>query len=119
MRRTPQTTNEMNKAVIGLLCTTALLCGAVSPSPERISSQVALKRIKTKVEPEYPMMARNFGVFGVVEIDVFIAADGSVDDAKRVSGHPVLANAATKAAKKWVFEPIGPAVTLVSVKFEQ
>ena len=48
-----------------------------------------------------------------------VAPNGTVKDAKVVGGHPVLANAALEAVKKWRFEP-APAESsgVVDFKFE-
>ena len=39
---------------------------------------------------------------------VFISANGTVKDSTVVGGNPILANAAQKAVKQWLFAP-GPA----------
>jgi TonB family protein len=44
-------------------------------------------------------------IAGTVKIEVVVAANGIVKDAHVVGGHPVLANAALDAAKRWRFEP--------------
>ena len=44
-------------------------------------------------------------ISGTVKIEVVVASNGTVKEARVVGGHPVLANAALDAAKKWRFEP--------------
>jgi TonB family protein len=44
-------------------------------------------------------------IAGTVKIQVVVSANGIVKDAHVVGGHPVLANAALDAAKRWRFEP--------------
>ena len=44
-------------------------------------------------------------ISGTVKIEVVVSPNGTVKDARVVGGHPVLANAALEAAKKWRFEP--------------
>ncbi len=46
-------------------------------------------------------------ISGVVKIEVVVLPNGTVKDARVVGGHPVLANAALDAAKRWRFEPAG------------
>ncbi len=76
-------------------------------------------RAKTKVEPVYPDLARKMRIFGTVKVRVIIAPNGTVKDAKVIGGHPVLANAALEAAKKWRFEPTAAETSgVVEFKFE-
>ena len=43
-------------------------------------------------------------ITGVVKVQITVATNGSVKTAKLVGGHPLLANAALDAVKKWRFE---------------
>jgi TonB family protein len=64
-----------------------------------------LRRAKNKVQPEYPELARRMNITGTVKVEVVVAPNGSVKTAKVIGGHPLLANAALDAVKKWRFEP--------------
>jgi TonB family protein len=56
---------------------------------------------------------------GTVKIEVVVAPNGTVKDARVVGGHPVLANAALEAAKKWRFEPAsGESSGIIDFRFE-
>ena len=56
---------------------------------------------------------------GTVKIEVVVSPNGAVKDARVVGGHPVLANAALDAAKKWRFEPAPVESTgVIDFKFE-
>jgi len=69
--------------------------------------------------PVYPDLARKMNITGVVKVQVVVAPNGTVKDAKVVGGHPVLANAALEAVKKWRFEPAAVESTgVVDFKFE-
>ncbi len=58
-------------------------------------------------------------ISGTVKIEVVVAPNGTVKDARVVGGHPVLANAALDAAKKWRFEPAAAENTgVIDFKFE-
>lgn len=92
---------------------------AFAQPAKTIDPDDAMKAVKTKVDPIYPVMARNMGIEGTVEIQVTIAADGKVSKVKRESGHPVLCNAAIKAVEQWVFDLSGPATTVLSIGFEK
>jgi TonB family protein len=63
------------------------------------------RRAKLKVQPAYPDLARKMGISGVVKIGVTVAPNGTVKEAHVIGGHPVLAQGAVDAAKKWRFEP--------------
>ncbi|MGA8764840.1 MAG: energy transducer TonB [Candidatus Sulfotelmatobacter sp.] len=78
-----------------------------------------VRRAKIKVEPVYPELARKMNLSGTVKVEVVVAPNGSIRDAKIIGGHPVLAGAALEAVKKWKFEP-GTAESsgVVDIKFE-
>jgi len=69
------------------------------------SSDAAKRKVKSKVVPEYPPLARQMNVTGKVKIETTIAADGHVLSTKVVGGSPLLVNAAMDAIKRWRFEP--------------
>ena len=74
------------------------------------------RKIKSKVAPTYPELARRMSISGAVRVQVTIAPNGAIKDAKLLGGHPVLANAALDALKKWHFEA-GPAESTGIVVF--
>jgi TonB family protein len=93
-------------ASIGL----ALLLGGSAVLPVRASAQdgaakTSERKIRTKVAPEYPALAKQMNVTGKVKIEAIVAADGHVTSTKVVGGSPLLVNAALDALKKWHFEP--------------
>lgn len=78
-----------------------------------------LRRAKSKVGAVYPDLARKMNLSGTVKVEVVVAANGTVKDAKVVGGHPVLAGAALDAVRKWRFEPAaGESTGVVDFKFE-
>lgn len=74
------------------------------------------RKIKSKIYPTYPEIARRMSIAGKVKLAVVIAPNGTVKDAKVIGGHPILVNAAMDAVKKWKYEP-GPAETSGTVEF--
>ncbi len=77
-----------------------------SPSSGRVltlSEGLAEGNLLYRVEPDYPEEARRQGVQGPVVLDLHIGKDGLVQGADLVSGHPLLAQAATAAVKQWRF----------------
>jgi TonB family protein len=75
------------------------------------------RKVRTRVTPEYPALAKQMNVTGKVKIEATIAADGHVASTHVVGGSPLLVNAALDALKKWRFEP-GPHDTTEVVEFE-
>lgn len=83
------------------------------------SSDEIVRRAKSKVDPFYPELARKMHIAGSVKIEVTVAPNGAVKEARIVGGHPVLASAALDAAKKWRFEPAPAESTgIIEFKFE-
>jgi TonB family protein len=62
------------------------------------------RKVKTRVAATYPELAKRMNITGVVKVKITVATNGSVKDVKLVGGHPVLANAALDAVKKWRYE---------------
>ncbi len=111
----------MSSRKIGVLL--AVMALAVTGGVVRVRSQEAqteiVRRAKTKVQPVYPDLARKMNLSGTVKVEVVVAANGTVKDAKVVGGHPVLATAALDAVKKWRFEPASVETSgVVDFKFE-
>lgn len=77
------------------------------------------RRAKNKVQPFYPELARKMSISGTVKVEVTVSPNGTVKEARIVGGHPVLANSALDAAKKWRFEPAPTESTgVIEFKFE-
>jgi len=77
------------------------------------------RKVKSKVAPVYPELARRLNLSGVVRVEVTVTAKGDVKNAKLVGGHPVLANAALDAVKKWRFEAASEETTgIVEFSFD-
>src|SRR5579863_1317312 len=54
--------------------------------------------------PVYPPLAQQAHISGNVELTIRVRPDGSVESARLVSGHPMLARAALDSAKQSHFE---------------
>jgi periplasmic protein TonB len=66
---------------------------------------VAETRLTNRVQPIYPVLARQAGITGVVVLHAIIAKDGSVSQLEIISGHPLLAQAALDAVRQWRYQP--------------
>lgn len=65
----------------------------------------AERHIIKRVEPVYPPMASQPQIQKKVVLEITIAPDGSVVQARTVSGHPMLVQAALDAVKSWKYTP--------------
>jgi periplasmic protein TonB len=71
----------------------------------KLGGQVAEARLTSRVQPIYPVLARQAGITGVVVLHAIIAKDGSVSQLEIVSGHPLLVQAALDAVRQWRYQP--------------
>jgi TonB family protein len=79
---------------------------AVYICPTRSFAQDHLSRkVKNRVYPEYPEIARKMALTGTVKLEVVVLPNGNVKETKVIGGHPILVTAAIEAVKKWKFDP--------------
>ncbi len=111
----------MSRRIAALVGAVVVLVVAVRPIclHGQAQNEEILRRAKTKVQPEYPELAKRMNIAGTVKIEVVVAPNGTVKEAHVVGGHPVLANAALDAARKWRFEPApGESTGVIDFKFD-
>jgi TonB family protein len=70
-----------------------------------IGGNVQQAKLVRQPRPEYPPLAKQARIQGVVQLQVVIAADGTVKDIAVISGHPLLVPAALDAVKQWQYQP--------------
>jgi len=75
------------------------------------------RKVKTRINPAYPDLARRMNITGSVNLVVTVAADGTVKECHPIGGHPILVEAATDAVKRWRYEP-GAHDSTVSLMFK-
>jgi len=63
------------------------------------------RKVKTRVAPAYPELAKRMGVTGKVKIEVVITSDGRVKSTRVIGGHPLLVQSCQDAVKEWKFAP--------------
>ncbi len=77
------------------------------------------RKVKNRVAPVYPDIARRMNIAGTVKVVVVVAPNGSLKSTKIVGGHPLLVTAAVDALKKWKFETASEESTgVVEFKFQ-
>jgi len=68
-------------------------------------SREAAQSVEVSVPPDYPLLARQMKVQGVVSLLALIARDGTIQQLQILSGPEILATAAREAVKQWHFKP--------------
>jgi len=74
-------------------------------APAQESSE-NVRRILSRVAPQYPNLARSMNIRGSVRAVALVAPNGTVKSVEVKGGHPVLAEAAQNALRQWKFEAV-------------
>lgn len=101
------------KVLMGLALTSVLGTSALAQS----GSEEGKRKVKTRVAPAYPELAKRMNVTGRVKIEVIITPDGRVKSTRALGGHPLLVQACVDAVKEWKFATAPEESTQV-VEFE-
>jgi len=99
---------QMGGVIGGIISSGKTNVPAPPPSvraPIRVGGKVKPPRGLYTPAPQYPVIAKQTRVQGVVQIDAVLDVDGSVIEMKVVSGHPLLIQAALDAVRQWKYEP--------------
>ena len=89
----------------------------LAPPPKKLEAPKAVTRIVvggkvqearliSKPIPVYPPLARSTRIQGHVILSAIISKEGTIQDLKFISGHPLLAPAAIAAVKQWKYQPL-------------
>jgi len=90
----------------------------------RVGGEIREPKKVKHVSPEYPEIARNARVQGVIILECIIAPEGHVTDIRVLRGIPLLDKAAIDAVRQWVYTPTllegrpVPVVMTVTVNFK-
>ena len=77
---------------------------ALAAKPLRVSRMMDGYLIR-RVQPDYPVLAKQTGVHGTVEITAVISKDGTIENLQVLKGHPMLIHAAMDAVRQWRYRP--------------
>jgi len=80
-------------------------------------AQAVPRKIKNRVEPVYPELAKRNNIIGSARVELLVAPDGRVKDVKVLGGNPVLVQAVMAAVVKWKYEPAAEESSVV-IKFD-
>jgi len=112
------TLNRSSRIVISAMFCLFILAPKASHAAG--NEPVESRKVKVRVNPAYPDLARRMNITGSVNLLLTVAPDGSVKDCRPVGGHPLLVDAATTAARKWRYEPAAQSSTIsVMFKFDR
>jgi periplasmic protein TonB len=77
------------------------------PHPTRINvgGEVQLANLISRETPPYPFLAKQAHIQGTVVLSAVIGVDGTIEELKVVSGHPLLVRAAMESVRNWRYRP--------------
>jgi periplasmic protein TonB len=97
---------QMGGVIGGIISSTPVAVPKVAtPQRVRVSQGVSQGLLVKKVQPAYPPLARQARIQGQVILQAEISKDGSIENLRLISGHPMLAPAAIEAVKQWRYKP--------------
>jgi len=77
----------------------------VAPQKVRISQGVLQGNALSQPKPIYPPIARQARIQGSVILAATISKNGTIENLRLVSGHPMLVPAAMDAVRQWKYKP--------------
>jgi periplasmic protein TonB len=97
---------QMGGVIGGIINSTPIAVPKVAtPQRVRVSQGVTQGLLLRKIQPSYPPLARQARIQGSVLLQAEISKDGSIQNLRLISGHPMLAPAAIEAVKQWKYKP--------------
>ena len=81
------------------------------------TSEEGKRKVKSKINPVLPEIARRMNLTGRVKIELTIAPDGHVKNARALGGHPLLVQPCMEAVKEWKYET-APEESVQVVEFD-
>jgi TonB family protein len=76
------------------------------PDFVRVGGQIKAPKLLQRVAPEYPMLAQQARVQGMVILDAKVGPDGRVANVEVLAGNPLLIDAAVAAVRRWRYQPL-------------
>jgi len=96
---------------------------AAPPPRVRVSAGVQQGNLISQVKPTYPPIAKAARIQGAVVLQAEISKQGTIENLKVISGHPMLVQNALDAVKQWRYKPYllngepVPVETTITVNF--
>lgn len=113
---------------LAIICAVTSVCAQESvPGPYTLPFILNPKQMArltmAQPAPEYPLVAKINYLQGIVQMKLTVNGEGNVANVHVVDGNPILAAAAMKAVRQWIYRPLatasGPSgfITTVRLKF--
>ena len=97
---------QMGGVIGGIVSSTPVAVPKVAtPQRVRVSAGVQQGNLVNQVKPTYPQIAKNARIQGAVVLQAEISKQGTIENLRVISGHPMLVPAAMDAVKQWRYKP--------------
>jgi protein TonB len=90
---------------LALLAVLTVGPGFAQEGVKKVSRAEAMQAATSKVQPEYPPIAKQLKVEGMVELEALIGENGKVEKVNILSGNAMLTRAGADALRQWKFTP--------------
>jgi protein TonB len=70
-----------------------------------VSGEVQEAKLLVRVMPQYPPLARQARIQGIVRLSAIIDKDGKIVELKLLQGNPLLVDSALAAIGRWRYRP--------------
>jgi len=115
---------SMGGVIGGIISTTPVAVPKVAvPTRVRVSAGVQQGNLISQVKPVYPAIAKSARISGAVVLQAEISKQGTIENLRVISGHPMLVQNALEAVKQWRYKPYllngepVPVETTITVNF--
>jgi len=97
---------QMGGVIGGIVSSTPVAVPKVAtPQRVRVSAGVQQGNLVNQVKPAYPQIAKNARIQGAVVLQAEISKQGTIENLRVISGHPMLVPSALDAVKQWRYKP--------------
>jgi protein TonB len=97
---------QMGGVLGGILSSSSMTAPKIAtPQRVRLSQGVTEGNLLNKVTPLYPDIAKRARIQGVVVLQAVISKQGTIENLRVVSGHPMLTQSALDAVRQWRYRP--------------
>lgn len=115
---------SMGGVIGGIIGSTPVAVPKVAaPARIRVSAGVQQGNLINQVKPSYPPIAKAARIQGAVVLQAEISKQGTIENLRVISGHPMLVQSALDAVKQWRYKPYllngdpVPVETTITVNF--
>jgi len=115
---------SMGGVIGGIIGSTPVAVPKVAtPARIRVSAGVQQGNLISQIKPTYPPIAKAARISGAVILQAEISKQGTIENLRVISGHPMLVQSALDAVKQWRYKPYMlngepvPVETTITVNF--